>query len=181
MPRDCPSAFRLRVVDGEVVPYRIIHLTQGQSTIVDAEDYERLSQHKWFAQWDKDSNGFYAGRNIRIDGKRGSVSMHREIKGSTKGTVVDHQNRQTLDNRKENLRAATGIQNSQNRKCRFDNKTGLKGVTFCPNDLGRKRYRATIQVNGKRSTIGHSLTAEEAYAAYCEAAKRYFGEFARLE
>jgi hypothetical protein len=39
--------------------------------------------------------------------------------------------------------------------------------------------RASIKANGKRIFLGLFLTAEEAHDAYCAAAKKYFGEFAR--
>lgn len=56
---------------------------------------------------------------------------------------------------------------------RPDNAAGFKGV----NSIG-KRWRARITVLGLRIDLGSYDTPEEAHAAYCAAARTYFGEFA---
>jgi hypothetical protein len=43
---------------------------------------------------------------------------------------------------------------------------------------GRK-YQANIQVEGEKIYLGTFATIEEASAAYAEAARQHFGEFAR--
>jgi hypothetical protein len=40
--------------------------------------------------------------------------------------------------------------------------------------------REELQIDGRRLTLGRFKTKEEAYDVYCEAAKRYYGDFARL-
>ena len=161
--------------------YRTISLTRGQVAIVDAKHYERLSIPKWQAFWNNTSKSFYACRTVQVKNKASVVWMHREIMNAVSGLDVDHRNRNTLDNREENLRIATRSQNCQNKKIRVDNRSGFKGVTFEANSRGKKHFQARIQVGGKRIRIGRYLTAEEAYDAYCEAAKHHFGEFARLK
>lgn len=89
---------------------------------------------------------------------------------------IDHKDRNGLNNTRANLRIATQSQNSANSKVRSTNKLGVKGVYQQDG-----RYRANITVNGKRHDLGMFVTLEEARAAYMEAAKKYFGEFARGE
>ena len=89
---------------------------------------------------------------------------------------VDHEDRNGLNNRWQNLRPCTGTQNQGNRKLNANNTTGLKGVGY---DRRRKRFTAKIAVDRKRFFLGYFDTAEEAHAAYCEAAKEKFGAFAR--
>jgi hypothetical protein len=43
-----------------------------------------------------------------------------------------------------------------------------------------KKYQASIQINGKHIHLGYYFILEDAYNAYCAAAKKYHGEFARL-
>lgn len=92
----------------------------------------------------------------------------------TKDEMVDHKNRDPLDNRRENLRICTPQQNCFNRNMSSRNVTGYKGVQAVP------PFKVTISVNGKRKSIGSYNTAEEAARAYDKVAKKYYGEFASL-
>jgi len=102
------------------------------------------------------------------------IVVHGEI---PEGMTVDHINGVKGDNRIANLRLATDCQNSYHRPRKSNNVTGYKGVYQRENG----KYRATITVNRKRTSLGTFDTKEEAYAAYCEAARRLHGEFARLQ
>jgi len=88
---------------------------------------------------------------------------------------VDHINGDHADNRISNLRLATGTQNQANKGLQRNNTTGFKGVGYRP-DRG---FFAIIKKDRKSHYLGQFNTAEEAHAAYCAAAKRLFGEFAR--
>jgi len=92
--------------------------------------------------------------------------------------MIDHIDGNPHNNKIDNLRVATAKQNQCNQKIRSDNTSGLKGVSW---SAERKKWQTGIQVNGKRVALGRFNTKEEAYAAYCEAARRLHGEFARLE
>lgn len=89
---------------------------------------------------------------------------------------VDHINLNGLDNRWVNLRPATKQQNGWNTPKPRTNTTGFKGVS---RDR-RGKFRATIRVGGRQVWLGFHDTAEEAHAAYCEAAREQFGEYARV-
>jgi hypothetical protein len=93
-------------------------------------------------------------------------------------SLIDHIDGNFHNNRFENLRLATSHQNQCNQKTRIDNTSGLKGVSW---DKTRKKWQTGIQVKGKRIALGRYKTKEEAYAAYCEAARKLHGDFARLE
>lgn len=90
--------------------------------------------------------------------------------------TIDHINGDKSDNRICNLRLATDCQNSYYRPRKSSNTSGMKGVYQRENG----KYRATITVNKQRTNLGTFETKEQAYAAYCEAAHRLHGEFARL-
>jgi hypothetical protein len=162
------------------LPYREITLTKGQVAIVDAADYDWLNTRKWYAHWSRETNSFYAVRNARSpEGKRITISMHREILGLEYGDGIkgDHKNGVTLDDRRNNLRRANSIQNSWNRKRRRDNTTGFTGV-YLIKSIGK--YQAILRVNGKGESLGYYRSAEEAHAVYCAEAKRLQGEFRRM-
>lgn len=91
---------------------------------------------------------------------------------------IDHKDGCRSNNRLANLRPATPSENKRNVCISKRNTTGYKGVTR--NSVGcRKPFKATIYVNKKNRVIGSFYTAKEAHEAYCSAADKYFGEFAR--
>ena len=153
-----------------------IQLTQGQFAIVDDADFGWLNQFKWCARWDKHTKSFYAIRHTSsIGGKQPTVLMHRLIMGAAPGTQVDHENHNTLDNRRSsNLRIATPTQNAQNRRKRSDNTSGFVGVSWHKRD---KKWMARTCVNGKLKHLGSFETAELANNARTAAAKQLHGEF----
>jgi hypothetical protein len=93
--------------------------------------------------------------------------------------VVDHINRNPLDNRRCNLRYATYQQNTINRKAQKNNKSGYRGVSLYKN-RNYCKWRARIKVNEKSIYIGYYKNKIDAAKAYNKAAKKYFGDFAVL-
>ena len=151
--------------------YCLIPLTQGQVAKVSPEDYDRLMQWKWYAQWDARAKSFKA---VRGCSKR--VLMHRDILGLTDPSVeVDHEDHDTLNNQRYNLRCATRSQNCMNRRTHASNALGIKGVRKVH---GADRYMARIMVQGKSVYLGTFITPEAAAQAYRDKAGELHGEFA---
>ena len=93
------------------------------------------------------------------------------------GTVpyeIDHIDCDKLNNRIENLREATRVDNGANRRMTVRNTSGSKGVTW--NKRAGKWQASCGRVGGY---IGMFDTKEAAALAYAEAAARRYGEFAR--
>jgi hypothetical protein len=103
--------------------------------------------------------------------------MHRHLITAPKGRVIDHINGDGLDNTKANLRLATPSQNAANSKIRRNSTTGFKGVWW---DKKKKKYRASIWVDGKRFHLGYFHPKTKAAIAYDRAATHHFAQFARL-
>lgn len=145
------------------------------NAIVDDEDFDRISKHKWHIQ---SASMLYAVRKGARDehGKRIRYQMHREVISAPRGIFVDHINGNTLDNRRCNLRFATTQQNAFNRKMTSANTTGSKGVYLC---RATGRYYAQICVNGRGKHLGFFASISAASAAYDNAARANFGEFAK--
>ncbi|MBD0381217.1 HNH endonuclease [Paenibacillus sedimenti] len=149
-------------------------LGKGEITLVDDEDYEQLSQHRW----NKSQYGYAYRLGDRSKGERWKVLMHREIMKAPAGSMIDHINGNRLDNRKSNLRFATRAQNATNCSGR-GGESGYKGV-FINKSSQLPSYRALIRSNKKSIHIGCFNSKEAAAQAYNHAAVKYHGEFARL-
>ncbi len=137
-----------------------ILLSKGLVALVDDEDYERLQQHKWYAQ--AAPHGFYARRFVYQDSSARMVAMHREILGlsSSDPREVDHINHDTLDNRKQNLRAVTPQENALNKSVYRNNTSGVPGIY----QVGKK-WRAQFRRGGHLTNVGTFGSREEAVAA----------------
>ncbi len=156
---------------------REIPLTQGKFALVDDDDYEKLSRHKWNVT--KSRNTFYAGRTDRTTGRKLNIKMHREILGLTQydGKLSDHKNRNGLDNRKNNLRIATFSLNNYNRKKNKNNTSGYRGVRWYPRN---KKWCAFIRINCEKKYLGIFRNIVDAAKAYDTSAIQYWGENAIL-
>ena len=149
---------------------RYIALTRGKFAMVDAADYEWLSQYKWSAT----SSGLntYACRNVR--GK--IVLMHRFIMKAPKGMVVDHIDGNGLNNCRSNLRICTHSQNMCNSRIR-SGSSQYKGVCY---ERRSGRWVAHIACEGQSYHLGTFDSEIEAARAYDRKAIELFGQFARL-
>jgi hypothetical protein len=127
--------------------------------LLDKEDYKGLERMKLTIS----STGY-----ARV-AKTGSY-LHRLIMGCPEGKLVDHINRDKLDNRKFNLRVCDSRENNRNRK---QTKGKYKGVYRSENG-----WIAQITAGEKRLHIGSFDTEEEAALAYNEKAVELHGEFA---
>jgi hypothetical protein len=147
---------------------------------------------RWRYRFDKDApwNGRLAGKPaghvcktlgyvlLSVDGRL--CRAHRlawlYMTGEWPSEEIDHINGDGLDNRFANLRVASRSQQTMNTRAHRDSASGLKGAYW---DKRTSTWLAQIKHEGKQHYLGKYQTAEEAHAAYCEAARRLHGEFAR--
>lgn len=150
--------------------YCVITTRKGERVLIDAQDYEALSAHTWYV-----NSWGYAVRFERVNGKKVCIRMHRELMGLSMhdGKIVDHVNRNRIDNRRANLRICTVSQNGVNSGPRSHNRLGVKGV-----QKHRNRFQTKITINGRRKFLGTFATAEEASEFFELASALVHGEFA---
>ncbi len=143
---------------------RLITLTKGFEAIVDDGLFESLNYHQWFAQ----GNDHRPARRLKDNEiyPRNLIYMYHQIlqvfPWGLNGKVVDHINRNPLDNRLENLRIVTQAENMQN-----SITTIFKlGVSI---DRTHNTWKAYIDYSysfgTRRKNIGTFKTREEALAA----------------
>lgn len=160
----------------------LIMLTKGKTTIIDTEDAD-LCSLKWYAY--HNDGLYYAVHSFEIgDGKRKHIGLHRIILSRIIGRdlkaneLPDHIDRDTLNNRRSNLRVASSSQNQANKKRKKNSKSGFKGVYYHKRD---KKWIVQVKKGGVYVYTGRFDTPEEAHEAYKREAKRAHGEFARFE
>jgi hypothetical protein len=172
---------------------KLIPLTQGKFAQVDDEDYDYLSQWKWYADKKTTKNTdpvYYARRHYtEPDGTVKSVYMHRLIIKPSKNEIIDHADYNGLNNQKYNLRKSNKRQNATHQRKQPLLTSKFIGVSknIAVNRSGKKtiQWRVQIQIaESKRKHIGYfPYTTEgeiEAAKAYDKVAKKYYGEFATL-
>lgn len=153
---------------------RLIPLTRGLFATVDASDYDWLMQWKWSAsrQGRKGTKRpkWRAVRVVAENGKQRTILMHRQIAGPNENEVVDHDDGNSLNNRRGNLITCTQYRNCQNRNPDVGvvhaeprvTSSRQKGVTW-----NRRQKMWVVQV--KRRHIGcfdnETLAVEAAKAA----------------
>lgn len=153
---------------------REIPLTQGKVVMVDDSDFEWLSKFKWhYAEW----KGIgYAKKNNK--GQSPAIlKMHRLIMSAGRAEKVDHINRNTLDNRRGNLRIVTQSQNMMNAAIRKTNTSGYKGVCYVSRT---NRWCANIWKDRKQIYLGSFRDKKDAALAYNKAALALHGQYAFL-
>ena len=91
--------------------------------------------------------------------------------------IIDHIDGNILNNRPENLRAATFLGNAQNAKKRKDNSSGIKNVCW---HKRLNKWGVSLSVEGKICHFGYFDDLELAALVASEARDKYHGEFARL-
>jgi hypothetical protein len=144
-----------------------------QLAVVDDEDFERLSQFKWYRCGTADR--FTIRRLPWIDGRTKSISLASEVMNNI-GKLYDHKDRNPLNNQKFNLREATYSQNAANVE-KFGGTSKHKGV-----DYFKKygKYRARISYNNRVYHLGFFDLEIDAALAYNARAVKLHGAFAVL-
>lgn len=137
------------------------------------------TQRTWRRNAGEEAGGTLDGKGyprLGIAGKR--YTAHRlawfYVHGVWPSDDIDHINGDRTDNRLCNLRPATRSENNFNKGSSA--KSGFKGVTKSPLC---QSWRAEIKVGGVRRYLGSFRTPEAAHAAYCKAAGKIAGRFAR--
>ena len=124
-----------------------------------------IRSNKWkLCHGSKDTNGYLQigiNKHLLIKKHRliahafGLIDLHSNL-------VVDHVDRNILNNRIENLRAITSQQNSFN--------TNAKGCCY---KKTHKIWESYIYLNGKKNILGYFKTEEEAHQKYLEAKEEF--------
>lgn len=150
----------------EIILYNKKHQEVAR-VIIDAGDVPKVEKHKWCL------NKGYASTLINKKTVRMS-NFIMDFKPNPQ-KLIDHRDRNTLNNRKFNLRECSFAENHRNSGTPINNTSGFKGVS-----RSGEKWRSYISVNNKSIHIGCFENIIKAAKAYNEAAIKHHGEFACL-
>ena len=129
-------------------------------TMIDLEHVDIVKSYRWHL-----SHGYVRNDEVGF--------LHRFIMDLTDDLVIDHINRNPLDNRRDNLRVCTQHENCLNRLMLNSDVDKATGVEKTSN-----KWRAYINYNYRKIHLGCYNTKEEAIEARRQAENEYFGDFA---
>jgi hypothetical protein len=121
-------------------------------TRVDPEDWFALARYRWCM-----CEGYAFSR------RSGLGLMHRAIMGLQPGDhrLVDHKDRDRLNNRRNNLRVTDDVGNGQNTPPRIGTSR-YRGVHW---NNSRRRWIACAQISGRKHHVGYFTDEDSAGAA----------------
>lgn len=145
--------------------YVIGYTYNGIPFYIDIEDYDLVKPYQWYVK----NNGYVFSSKTKT---HEAMYLHRLIMGEPQ-EMVDHENRNKLDNRKYNLRLCNSSNGNYNRNRLKTNTTGYTGVSY-----NGKYYRSYIHIDGKFIHIGNYNNLHEAVVSRLKAEYKYYGEYA---
>jgi hypothetical protein len=126
--------------------------TNQKVAVIDDIDYELIVNRKWHTFSTTATTYAYCW-----DPYPKMLLMHRSIMNPPENRIVDHVNRNGLDNRRSNLRVGTQSDNVHAAS------KDAKGYHW---ETSRCKWKAMITINGKPTYLGRFDTESEASAAY---------------
>jgi hypothetical protein len=139
--------------------------------LVDDDDWEELSQLHWRLKRTHHSVCVVMGQGSM--GKH--ISLHSYLlKPDDPDLVIDHRDRNPLNNQRSNLRLVTQSQSNVNRGHFNTNGSGAKGVYF------NKRTKGWY-IQFRNKTLSHHPTMEDAVAARQKAVDQYWAQSSQQE
>lgn len=163
--KDLPRQGHSIIIEG--VECWAMPVTGGGETIVDLCDRRHVDPYRWSQTWG------YAVRHVGAC----KVGLHKIICEVAPGYEVDHINRNRMDNRRCNLRPSTHQQNTFNSTLRKNKSSRFRGVHW---NEGKKKWTASIQLNGRKHHVGHFNDEESAARAWNAISTQDRGQFAVL-
>lgn len=145
----------------------------GTPFYFDLEDYDKIKDYCWFEHIR--TTGYHALETTVYFPKKKTIIMAVLLGGPH----YDHINRNSLDNRKSNLRPATPRENNINITVGKQNKSGIIGVHF---EKRANKWGAQATLRGEdgqvKRVVRHFENKEDAIKCRLQMEHDYYGEFA---
>ncbi|WP_342025743.1 HNH endonuclease [Cytobacillus pseudoceanisediminis] len=135
------------------------------NTFIDTVDLDKAQSFpgSWYVNYNQKTKSYYVMGNYKKEnGKTSLIGLHRFLMNPPDDMVVDHYDRNTLNNKRKNLRVVTVEQNNQNTSLQKNNKAGARGVFWCKS---KNKYRAYVKHRGKYHYFGYFTSVKDAAIA----------------
>ena len=143
----------------------IVYDESNKSFVINISDIEQIKNYYWSVGYNK-----YVSAHIN----KKKILLHDFLMHPPANMVVDHKDRNPLNNQRNNLRICTDSENTKNKSMNKNNKSGVMGV--CWEKTGN--WCAYIQLNGKSQKLYRGNDKEVAIKMRLQAELKYYGEFA---
>lgn len=175
------------------------YLTTGDKTIlylnrrtsdtleceIDTEELDKIASFdvQWFPKWSENAKTYYVCACEYLGTENGKSKhkiwyLHRFIMNAIHGEYVDHEDHNTLNNHKYNLRLSRNDENTKHRETKnSNNKSGYRNVFWSTKD---ERWLVVLQIDGKSKTFGR-FKLEDLHIAGAlaeEMRQKYYKEYA---
>ena len=142
----------------------------GKRTTIDKQFEEEVKKHSWCVS----AQGYAVTRigprsNSKIHKLQHFILFECLKKEKDEKFVVDHKDRNRLNNTLANLRFATKTENRMNSVGPKNNKHGFTGVAWVER---KRKWASQMSVKGKHICLGYFDTKEEAAIAYNKALQK---------
>ena len=157
--------------------YGIGYTLEGEEFYFDLDDYDKIKDYCWH----KNVSGYIVttiNNDICLymhvylmDKNKYKNKNSNKIKNKI---IVDHIDRDKINNRKNNLRICRQYENSINRSIQSNNTSGIVGVNW---DSRVKKWRAYIGYDKQSVELGHFNNIEDAIEARFKAEREHHKEY----
>lgn len=141
--------------------------------IIDSKMLQHVLKYKWFSKIAKSTGKYYAYAHFSGNKK---IMLHRFLLNITGVELVDHIDGDTTNNKLNNLRVVSRLQNNVNSVKRKNCKSKYRGVTLRPSG----RWGVYIKYNNENMCLGTYDTEEEAASVYNKKAVALYKEYVKL-
>lgn len=161
------------VVNGDTTTLLIYSSSHGlMAFLIDTDDKEKVEKYKWCIQRCRRTNRRYDIYYAKAT-ERGAPLLHRLLLNAQKGKVVDHIDKNTFDNRKQNLREVSYAENNVSVLKHRNSPSGHVGVRFnkCAN-----KWHAFIGKDYHVINLGFYSELKDAIKARKDGELKYYGQ-----
>jgi len=157
---------------------KIITNKKGEKfeVLIDEQDAHLFEEYAYHILKGEYTN-YVARKTSRKLGKRRIIRLHNDIMKTPKGMVVDHLNKNGLDNRRENLQIVTHMENTARGDSAIS-KSGFKGVCF-DKTIKKNPFKVSAWIEGKQKHLGLRPTRISAARFHDEVVEKIDGNSSR--